>query len=78
MMNEDDVSRKDHMEWAKHRARQYLDRGDIAMAFTSFCSDLGKHEETEGHAVIVVGMQLLWAGHLSTVDEMRKFIEGTN
>ena len=38
--------RKEHMEWAKGRANEYLDNGDRAEAIASFMSDLGKHAET--------------------------------
>ena len=38
--------RKEHMEWAKGRANEYLDNGDRVGAIASFMSDLGKHAET--------------------------------
>lgn len=39
--------RKEHMEWAKGRANEYLDKGNREEAIASFMSDLGKHAETE-------------------------------
>lgn len=41
-------------------------------------SDLGKHEQTENHAGIQLGMMMLMGGRLSTAREMREFIEGFN
>ncbi len=38
--------RREHMEWAKGRANEYLDKGDRPQAIASFISDLGKHTET--------------------------------
>ena len=40
------TGRKEHMEWAKGRANEYLDNGDRLEAIASFASDLAKHAET--------------------------------
>lgn len=77
MKNETDT-REEHLKWCKDRALEYIEQGDIASAFDSMTSDLGKHPKTEGHAAIEWGMMLLLGGHLSTPDKMRKFIEGFN
>lgn len=71
-------TRAQHLEWCKKRALHYCDIGDVNQAFASMGSDLGKHEETKGHAAINLGMMMLMSGHLSTPDKMRKFIEGFN
>lgn len=42
-------TRAEHVAFSKRRALQYLDRGDIEGAMTSFISDLGDHPETAGH-----------------------------
>lgn len=73
-----DNSRAEHLAWCKQRAREYLDQGDVQSAYASMSSDLGKHEETVDHAAIQLGMMLMMGGHLSTVAEMREFIEGFN
>jgi hypothetical protein len=39
-------TREEHLEWCKQRAREYLDRGDLANAVASMGSDLDKHPET--------------------------------
>jgi hypothetical protein len=69
------MTRAEHLEWAKARAREHLDAGDWADAWASLVSDLGKHEETRGHPAIVLGMTMLASGLNATVAEMREFIE---
>jgi hypothetical protein len=72
------MTRADHLAWCKKRALEYADRGDTNQAFASMTSDLRKHPETEGHSAIQLGMMLMIGGHLSTAQQMRKFIEGFN
>ena len=72
------VTRANHLAWAKERALEYVDRGDIAGAMASMGSDLDKHPETAGHASIMLGMMLLMGRHLSTPEQARKHIEGFN
>lgn len=72
------MTRAEHLEWAKKRAREYLDAGDSQQAFSSMTSDLTKHDELRNHPAIMLGAQMFFAGHLSTLPSMRKFIEGFN
>lgn len=72
------MTRQEHLEWCKKRALEYCDAGDWEQAFASMGSDLRKHPETENHSGIQLGMMMLMAGHLSTPEKMRKFIEGFN
>jgi hypothetical protein len=39
------VTRDEHLEWCKQRAREYLQRGELANAVASMLSDLGTHPE---------------------------------
>ena len=39
-------TREEHLEWCKQRAREYLDRGELANAVASMGSDMDKHPET--------------------------------
>lgn len=71
-------TRAEHLEWCKKRALEYCDQGDIKNAFASMGSDLEKHDETRNHSGINLGILLMMSGQLSTVDKMRKFIEGFN
>ena len=67
------MNREEHLEWAKSRAREYLDRGDAAQAVTSMLSDLSKHEELKGIAdkMGAIGLFLCQG-----IDEARRFVEG--
>lgn len=57
---------------------EYIEQGDVHNAWASMASDMGKHPETSNHIALELGMMLLISGKLSTVVEMRKFIEGFN
>ena len=72
------MTRQEHLAWCKQRALEYVDMGDAHGAWASMVSDLGKHDETAGHAGIGLGMMQLMGGMLSTPEQMRKFIEGFN
>jgi hypothetical protein len=39
-------TRDEHLEWCKERAREYLDRGDLANAVASMGSDMDEHPDT--------------------------------
>ena len=71
-------TREAHLAWCKQRALEFCNINDLQQAFASMGSDLNKHEETANHVGIKLGMMLLMSGKLSTVTEMRKFIEGFN
>lgn len=72
------MTRTEHMDWAKERAITIAKTGDIKGAWASMVSDLGKHDETAGHAAIELGMMMQMGGHLSSQPEMIKFIEDFN
>lgn len=72
------MTRAEHLAWAKERALQYTDAGDLVDASASMASDLHKHPDLENHAGIELMMMQLMAGMLNTPAEMRKFIEGFN
>jgi len=72
------MTRQEHLEWCKTRALEYVDSGDFQGAITSMMSDLGKHDETQGHAGIQRSVGLMMIGQLSSAEEVRRFIEGLN
>lgn len=72
------MTRKEHLKWAKKRALEYVDQGDLSSAFTSMVSDLHKHPELQNHSAIELGILLLAGGRLSNREDMRGFIEGFN
>jgi hypothetical protein len=70
------VDRAEHMQWAKDRALEYADRGDVANAVASMGSDLRKHPETRDHDGMMLMMMMAAAGQFDRPGELRKFIEG--
>lgn len=72
------MTRIEHLAWCKQRADEYLDSGDHSQAWMSMISDLGKHEETQGHVAIELGMMITLSGGMNNVPEVRAFIAGFN
>jgi hypothetical protein len=72
------MNRTEHVNWCKKRANEYLDQNNITDAWGSMVSDLGKHEETAGHIAIELGMIQMLSGNLSSVSDMREYINGFN
>lgn len=75
-MNE--PTREEHLAWCKTRALEYCDVGDTRQAFNSMMSDMHKHPETENHAALPIGVQMMFSGLLNNPNEMRRFITGFN
>ncbi len=70
------MTREQHLEWCKVRAREYLDAHDIKNAVTSMLSDLSKHEETaelSRGGFAQVGMHCILMGDPAFA---KRFIEG--
>lgn len=72
------MTRAEHLAWAKERALEYVDHGDLVSASASMGSDLSKHPELADHAGIKLMMLHMMAGLLNTPADMRHFIEGFN
>jgi hypothetical protein len=72
------ITRAEHLEWCKQRARQYCDRGDAANALLSMFSDMQKHQDTAKHPAVEMGLMLMMSGGLREPTEARKFIDGFN
>ena len=72
------MTRDEHLEWAKQRAREYLDRNDWQQAWVSMVNDLNQHPELQKHAGIEMGAMLIMMpnSNYCNVSEMRRFIEG--
>lgn len=73
-------SRKEHLDWCKQRALEYVDRGDLAAALASMTSDITKHAETRNAYSLCgeLGIALALNGHLSTPKQVRDWINGFN
>lgn len=67
-------TREEHLQWAKDRALEYLDAGDLANAVSSMGSDLEKHAETKPNAGLVVYALHLVMRH--DKDGVRRWITG--
>jgi hypothetical protein len=78
MANEDTMTRAEHLAWAKQRALEILDTGDIAQAWASMVSDLHKHSELSSHIGLEMGNMMLVGGHFRTPKDVRDHIEGFN
>lgn len=72
------ISRAQHIEWAKARALEYVELGQLRYALNSLVSDLRKHPGTENHIAIQLGYNLWIQGHLKTAEQMRDFINQSN
>lgn len=72
------MSRDEHLKWAKDRALEYVEAGDMTNALASMMSDLPKHPELADHAGIMLGMMLAASGHLRSAHDMRNWIVGFN
>ena len=71
------MTRAEHLQWAKDRALEYYNAGDLSSAVASMASDLGKHAETEhaGQTMAPLAMMFLVSGDS---DGVRRWIEGFN
>jgi hypothetical protein len=66
---------KEHLQWSKKRALEYVERGDFTGAWASMLSDLSSNDELKNHSALELGTLLMFGGHLNTKDNMKKFIE---
>jgi len=71
------MKRAEHLQWAKDRAIEIAQKDSIS-AWTSFISDMSKHDELKDHKAIELGMMMLMGGHMQTADDCIRFIEGFN
>jgi len=71
-------TRKEHLDWCKQRALEYVETNDLQGAFASFQSDMEKHPETSNHLALEKGTMLLLSGNLSTTYQMEDWINGFN
>lgn len=69
------MTRAEHLQWAKDRAFEYLDKGEIQNAYASFYSDVDKHPDLK-YDDFIKGIGLL--ANSSTAEAARRFIEGFN
>jgi hypothetical protein len=69
------MTRDEHLEWSKRRAREYLERGDVTNAIASMGSDLMKHQELAGISAKMMPLGLFYAMH-QDLEGARHWVEG--
>jgi hypothetical protein len=69
------MTRDEHLEWCKKRAREYLNRGDITNAIASMGSDLMKHEELKNISAAMMPIGLMFAMN-ADLPGAKRWIEG--
>lgn len=70
------MKRAEHLAWAKARALEYVDHGDMINAIASILSDLGKHPELERS--VPIGAVISLTVNRRDPESVRYFIEGFN
>ncbi len=70
------MTRKEHLEWAKARAREFLDAGDAAQAIASMASALGEHEAWSDSPMMPTLVMVATID--GTIEAARRFVEGFN
>jgi len=57
------MTRDEHLKWAKARAMEYAERGELVNAINSLLSDLRKHDELRHHPGILLGLSAAGSRH---------------
>lgn len=70
------MTRSEHLQWAKSRAKEYIDAGDWITAWSFFSSDLMKHEETRTHAGLQLGLMMIVGGQITDSRTLWEHIDG--
>ena len=68
------MTRQEHLDFAKKRALEYCDRGELQHALDSLISDLGKHPETHDYPLMESFITKWMNGKLGTQEAMRELI----
>ena len=69
------TERKEHLQWCKDRALEYVNAGDPANAVASMLSDMNKHEGTKLDPMFaMMGMMEIERGS----EAVRRWVNGFN
>ena len=68
------MTRAEHLAWAKQRALEYVDRGELQHALDSIISDMRKHPALFDFAWAEAALTQWMNGKLDTPAKMREFI----
>lgn len=72
------MTRSEHLQWAKDRAKEYIDKGDVTGAAASFISDMNKHDDLRDHVALPLMGAMMLGGHLTDSVSMWRFIQDFN
>ncbi|HWT30764.1 MAG TPA: hypothetical protein VN240_07025 [Propylenella sp.] len=74
------MTRDEYLSWAKQRAFEYVDRGDLVGALSSMCSDLQKYpgSDLRHHLGLLLGVELFMFSRDPEPAEVRRWIDGFN
>ena len=77
-MAEPQMSRADHLTWAKQRALWELEPrgGGVPAAISSIAQDFASHPDLADHPACALVTLLAVTGNLSTTQQVREFVEG--
>jgi hypothetical protein len=70
------MTRDEHIEWCKARARKYLDAGDVVNAIASMMADVTQHPETTEVLNPTLTLFGMMAAQNNDVGAARRFVEG--
>ena len=78
------MDRFEHLEWAKSRAIELIDKGEMLNAVNSMTADMKEHPELKSlhvdgmFSITVMSMALFSRGRTPSKLEMKRFILGFN
>ena len=77
-MTEPQMSRADHLAWAKERALWEMEPsgGGVPAAVASIVQDFASHPDLVDHPAQTMMTMLAFSGKLSTRTRVREFVEG--
>ena len=73
------MTREEHLAWAKKRALEYVDAGDLEQAINSMGSDLMKHPDWASSKLVEAMVYIAHiGGRHKGPDAIRRWINGFN
>lgn len=64
MVNGNQISREDHLQYCKSQAAKLIEVGDIDQAICGMIDNLERHPETKNHESIRISMMVLMSGRI--------------
>ena len=70
------MTQEEHLAWAKERALELVEKGDVTQAVIQMALDLREHRELQNHPGIQKWFMLAVLRPGSTGQDVRRWIEG--